>query len=174
MGDALSTKDYLLIGLGFALGGYASLIASRIVLWMQLRHDAFCTIELMSGLMNGQSVEFKEGQHHPDRLLEAQAIEFYFHGHDGAYRECHKIANEVQTALERIRPIRHPHCFEITTIKTDWLKRVAGLRPSVLSLFRPWPRRSMDKVLDAYMSKESEYLRHARDSIAREGEELRT
>ena len=76
----MTLKDYILIALGFVLGGYASLIASRIVVWLHLKHDTFYRIELVSGIINGQSFEFAPHAHKPDRLLEARAIEFYFHG----------------------------------------------------------------------------------------------
>jgi len=163
----MTLKDYILIALGFVLGGYASLIASRIVVWLHLKHDTFYRIELVSGIINGQSFEFAPHAHKPDRLLEARAIEFYFHGHDAAYRECHKIADEVQTTLDRVASKQHPHYHEITGRKTDWLKRTTSLRPNFLAFLTA--RRRMDSVLDFYLSKESEYLRQARANIARDG-----
>ena len=163
----MTLKDFFLIAFGFVLGGYASLIASRIVVWLQLKHDTFYRIELVSGIINGQSFEFRQHEHKPDRLLEARAIEFYFHGHDAAYRECHKIADEVQTTLDRVASKQHPHYYEITGRKSDWLKRTTDLRPNVLAFLTP--RRRMDSVLDFYLSKESEYLRQARVGITTAG-----
>ena len=81
--------------------------------------------------------------------------------------ERHKIADEVQTTLDRVESKQHPHYHEITGRKTDWLKRTTSLRPNFLAFLTP--RRRMDSVLDFYLSKESEYLRQARANIARDG-----
>jgi hypothetical protein len=163
----MTIRDWILLLLGAAGGCYASFVAGQVVVWLQLKHDVFYRIELLSGIINGQSIEFKPREHRLDRILEAKAIEFYFHGHDKAYRECHKIANEIQETLDRVGPLPEPHYYEITPRKTDWMRRLAALKPTRVAFFTP--KRDMNSVLDFYLSKEAEYLRQGKTSITQRG-----
>lgn len=162
----ISLKDIIIIAVGFVLGGYASFVASRVVLFYQLKHDVFTKVELLSALINADSFDFRCG-YRIDRLLETKAIEFHFYGHESAYQLCHKLANELQTALDRVGSLRNPNYYDITAKKTAWLREVASCAPSWWAFFRP--RRSVESVLDSYLSKEAEYVCQAKSDIARAG-----
>jgi hypothetical protein len=165
--NAMTILNWILLVLGAACGCYASFVAGQVVLWLQLKHDVFSRIELLSAIINGESIEFKPGEHRLDRILEAKAIEFYFHGHGKAYEECHKIANEIQNTLHRVGAIRGKDYYEISRQKTDWMGRVAALKSTPFAFFG-W-KRGTSSVLNFYRSKEEEYLRQAKSDISQNG-----
>jgi len=144
----MTSRDWILLVIGAAGGCYASFVAAKFVVWLNLKHDVFYQIELLSALINADSIETKAGQYPLWRILEARAIEFCFYGHDKAYRECHKIAGELQNVFRQVRVLKAPSFYEISSHKTEWLRRVAARRPTWRAFFSP--RRDMNSVLELY------------------------
>jgi hypothetical protein len=153
--------------IGAAGGCYASFIAGKVVVWLNLKHDFFYQIELLSALINRDSIETRPGKYPLWRILEAKAIEFCFYGHDKAYRECHRIADEIQRIFPQVAVLENPNYYEISSQKTEWMRCVAALKPNWKAFFSP--KRDMNSVLEFYLSKEGEYLRLFKSNITSRG-----
>ena len=72
-------------------------------------------------------VDFVDDEVLPGAKLEAFAhlfwdddLEFCFYGHDEAYRECHKIADELQEIFPQVRALKALNFYEISSRKTEW------------------------------------------------------
>lgn len=163
----MTSRDWILLAIGFGAGCYASVVAGKYVAWLNLKHDVFYRIELLSALINADSIETKGEQYPLWRILEAKAIEFCFYGHDKAYRECHKIAGELQSVFRQVRLVKGPDFYEITSHKTKWMRRVVELKPNPVAFFSP--KRDMSSVLDFYLRQEAEYLNLFKSQIASQG-----
>ena len=161
----------------FIAGGYLGFVFANYFHWLELRHELFSHVSLLSAVLNKDSHELKAEPYPSYRVLENKALGLLYHGHDEAYEVCHAVANQIE---ELFRPIadyfrNHPdHHVDIAKQKSVWLNHVQEITPSWSALF--WFNKRSGDVMTAYNSKENAYVAKRRadlkDKVVKDADDI--